>query len=129
VEAVVAELNLPAIKEDSTTWRIDADVGTVYFGVDDEGDVLTIWQLLMSLKDPEKPKKHAEFFEDLLAVNRDTRGACLAIDKTFEAGQKWLMVLARLRAPTLDAPEFAMAMEDVFATSKMFDPPDSTDSE
>jgi hypothetical protein len=120
VEAIIAELGLPAVREDSAVWRIDADVGPVRAGVSDDGQVVTLWQTVSPLNDP-KPKKNADLFHELLLVNRNTNGACIALDSDLGDDQTWIVILARLRAPTLDKPEFAMAIEDVFATSKLFE--------
>jgi hypothetical protein len=59
-----------------------------------------------------------------VGVTSKPNGACLAIDDGGGDGEKWVVVIARLRAPTLDY-EFAMAIEDVFATARMFEPPAS----
>lgn len=120
VEAIIDELQLPTIKEDPSVWRIDSDVGTVRVGLDDEGEVLSIWQMIGSIDG--RAKKHADLFEEMLRINRGTQGSCLALDDI--GGERWIVVLARLWATTLDKPEFAMAIEDVFATSKLFDPPE-----
>lgn len=123
VEAVIAELAPPVVREQPGAWTIDADVGPVSVSLSDDGEVLSIWQTLCSLKDPGKPETHAEFFEDLLFLNESGRGACLAISRDEDGGEKAIFVVARLRAPTLGKAEFAMALEDVFSTSKLFDLP------
>src|SRR4051794_2880816 len=70
VEAIIAELELPVVKEEAAMWRIDADVGEVRVGLSDDGSLLSIWQVLFELKDLGKHKKHAELYHDLLVVNR-----------------------------------------------------------
>ena len=121
VELILIDLELPWRAEAVDMWAIDSDVGVVRAGLNDDDDILTIWQVIGPL--PGKPKKLGELFHDLLRINADTRGACLAI--TGHGDDEALSVIARLNAPTLDKEEFAMALEDVFATSKLFDPPES----
>jgi len=121
VEALMSELDLPW-RPDGEVWTIASDVGEVTLGLSPDDQVLSLWQAIMPVP-PGKPKKHGDLFHELLMVNAQTQGACLAVTEI--GTDEWVMVIARLNAPTLDKEELAMALGDIFATLKMFDPSDA----
>lgn len=119
VEGVFAELNLPWRSGPNDTWKIESDVGEISLGLDEDHKVLSVWQLIAPID--RKLKKNADFLRQLLGINAATRGACIAVDEVGD--EEWTMIIGRLSARTLDPEELAMMMEDVFATSRLFDPP------
>ena len=117
IEAIFNELKLPWQRE-GDSWVIHADVGMVHAGLDDEEKVLTIHQFIHDLTKP--AKKQGEYLYALLRQNASTTGACFAIFEQ-DSGPPSIVILARISAPTADAEEIALALENVFAYSALYD--------
>lgn len=117
VEAIFDELKLPWRRDDDA-WAIQADVGRVEAGLDEDEKVLTFHQIIHDLTKP--AKKQGDYFYALLQQNFRTTGACFAIFEP-DSGPPSILVLARISAPTADTQEVALTLESLFALSALFD--------
>lgn len=117
VEQIFSDLNLPWSRS-GDSWAIEADVGRVIAGLDEDQDVLTIWQSINELKG--KPKNNADFLYALLC-NNTVGGSWFAVMESDDGTPPVVCIVSRLSAKTLDKEEVEMALESLFAKSKLFD--------
>jgi hypothetical protein len=115
IEAIFDELGLPW-RHDDDCWAINSDVGEVMAGLDDDEDVLSIWQVQFPVTKP--AKKNGELFDEMLRANADTTGACFAIRQP-EDGPPYVFVVARISAKSVDAPEIALTLSSVFSLASL----------
>jgi hypothetical protein len=73
VESILTELQMPWRSEEADSWSIDSDVGEVRLGLNEDDEILSIWQLVSPV--PGKPKRNAEMYRELLRINQQTLGA------------------------------------------------------
>jgi hypothetical protein len=118
IESLLNELGLPWGAEPSgDLWKVRADVGEVFLGLNEDDEILSIWQLIHSFGGNEK--KEANYLATLLRINESTQGACFSLTKLGD--QEWVMVVARIAAQKIDKEELALALKDVFAMSQLYD--------
>ena len=101
--------------------EIESDVGTIRAGLDDDHEVLTVWQLIHPLRD--NVKKSADYLLALLTMNMGAKGAWFAINEVGEGRniERWVVLVSRLAVPTLDKGDLALALESLFKLSKLYD--------
>lgn len=116
VQEIFDELNVPWRQEDDV-WVLTSDVGEVYAGLNDEEDVLSIWQFPVSFTKP--PKKLGEIYHSLLSMNADSAGAWFAV-RTI-GGENMLMIVGRIAADQLDPEEVALTLGTVFSLASTFE--------
>jgi hypothetical protein len=116
VEQIFEELNLPWSRL-GDSWAIEADIGQVVAGIDEDEDVLTISQFINDLKG--KPKNNADYLYAMLCLNA-SGGSWFAVLES-DGSPPAVCILSRLSAKTLDKEEVEMALESLFEKSKLFD--------
>ena len=122
VESVFTELGLPASRQaEGDVWEIPTDVGSITAGLDEDQEILTVWQLIHPIQEP--PKKRADYLWALLSMNMSATGAWFAIHEVGEgrSAERWVVIVARLAVPTLDKGDLALALESLFRLSKIYD--------
>jgi len=121
VEMILSALELPWHVEDraQAIWGVEADVGLVFLGLDETGDVLSLWQKIHPIRGDSA--ENADYFNSLLHINASTTGACFAINDYGDEDEEWLLIIGRIAAAKLDLEEVELALESVFYLSKLFD--------
>lgn len=119
VESILTELQVPWTTDPAgDLWTVASDLGDVLVGLSDDDSILSIWQLIHPLKG--KVKREAGYLAALLRINEQTRGSCFALTEVGD--EEWVMIVARLAATSLDKEELSLALEDVFASLKLYAP-------
>jgi hypothetical protein len=117
VEAVFDELQLPWQRDDDA-WVVSSDLGVIHSGLDDDEEVLTFHQIVHPMDKADK--KEGEYYSALLRMNMGSTGACFAMYED-DYGQRSIVVVGRIAATSLDAPEVALTLESVFRMLSAYD--------
>jgi hypothetical protein len=117
VEAIFEELGLPWDRDEAGDWLIRADIGEVRAGLNESGDILSVWQVINELQS--KPKQHADLLWELLRLNYVGNGAYFALHQPEDGSAPLLLLMGRLAAERIDPGEVAQTLASLCGMSRM----------